>query len=549
MSCCKKDCSNNVLCNIIQNNIYFDLFLIGIICQFVILLAIIIDFYVSRNEYIWFNSRILTIKKIIKENYDNYKIYQTFKNTDYYQALNYSYYDLLKNSSKSECGENLKECGILDTYGNKLCLYKDYPCPINEIIVDLKEKRNEYINKGYNEFYYYLLKKNINYSFYYTNTSYDKQIISSLFYVDEYNINIPNRFIGSHNFVFDIDAFEQKYEYKTENVTTSNLNSTNTNNITDNNVNITDNNVNITDNNDIIKNDKELNYTIDIKGGEDKNMIIWSNASETKFKLMQASRLEEYIDKKLNKSDNNNDTNYTQIFYNIYIKNFVGFENAEQMDIFNNTDFTIYKNIFPHNIRLFLVMFFEVLLVIFVIIYIRKLMEDKEKGDNNVCKIYENFIITFGMSIYFCSFLYFYSYFIVSCYKLNKNNKFSELKKIKADKYIEEFISDFISRYNKRVLIAFSILFFTLSFICYLILLCQNIIKVKNKIIDNKSTLRPKRRNIKNKKESNSTIKNDQSSMRGFIKYSRERQKNEKKDSCLKRVIKCDIFKNPSNNT
>ena len=527
MSCC----CNNLLCKIIKNknNLYFVYFFIGAICQFVTLLVLTIDFYVSRDEYIWFCSKILTIKKMVKDNYDNYKIYQLILSGDYYQPLKYSYYDLLKNSSKNECDENLKQCGILDTYGNKLCLYKDYPCPINEIITDLDEKKEEYDANGYiKAYYYHLLKKNSTYSFYFKNTSYDKQIIHTLFYAYPPNINLPYRFIGSHNFVFDIDAFEQKYEYKIENI----------NNVT-----------NATNNNETIKNVDDLNYTITIEGEEDENDTIWSNISQTKIKLMQSSGLKKYIDNELNKADNNNDKNYTQIFYNIYIKNFVGFENAEQMDIFNNTDFTIYKNIFPHNIRLFLVMFFEVLLVIFVIIYIRKLMEDKEKGDNNVCKIYENFIITFGMSIYFCSFLYFYSYFIVSCYKLNKNNKFSELKKIKADKYIEEFISDFISRYNKRVLIAFSILFFTLSFICYLILLCQNIIKVKNKIIDDESTLRQKRRNIKNKKESNSTIKNDQSSMRGFIKYSRERQKKEKKDSCLKRVIKCDIFKNPSNNT
>ena len=179
MSCC----SNNLLCKIIKNknNLYFVYFFIGAICQFVTLLVLTIDFYVSRDEYIWFCSKILTIKKMVKDNYDNYKIYQYIHNGDEYRALKYSYYDLLKNSSKNECDENLKQCGILDTYGNKLCLYKDYPCPINEIITDLDEKEEEYDANGYiKAYYYHLLKKNSTYSFYFKNTSYDKQIIHTL---------------------------------------------------------------------------------------------------------------------------------------------------------------------------------------------------------------------------------------------------------------------------------------------------------------------------------------------------------------------------------
>ena len=484
MSCCKNYCCNE-LCNIIKNHKYFVIFLIGAIFQFIILLTITIDFYVSRNEYIWFCSKILTIKKIIKDNYDNYKIYQTFNNSNYYQGLKYSYYDLLKNSSKNECGENLKQCGILDTYGNKLCLYKDYPCPINEIIIDLKEKSNEYINKGYKNISYYLLKKNYNYSFYYTNTSYDKQIISTLFYAYPDNINYPYRFIGSHNFVFDIDAFEQKYEYKTENIS---INS-NTINLT-----IIINITNMTNNNESIKNVDELKYTIDIEGEEDENDEIWYNVTDTKTKIEHRSGLRNYIEKELNKSDNNNDKNYTQIFSNIYIKNFVGFENAEQMDIFKNTDFTIYKSIFPHNISLFLIIVPEFLFIIVIIIYIRKLVEDEEEKDN-ICKKLENFIIISGINSYCLILIYFSIYFMVSCYKLNKNNKFSELKKIKADKYIEEFINEFISKYNSKGLITCSILFFLLSLICYIISIIFYIKKIKEKI----ETIKPQNEDNKQK--------------------------------------------------
>ena len=539
MSCCKRINFINVLYNVIKNNIYFDIFFIGVICQFSILLAITIDFYQSRDGFIWFCSKILTIKKIIKDNYDNYKIYQTFKDFYVYHALKYSYYDLLKNSSKNECGENLKQCGILDTYGNKLCLYKDYPCPINEIIIDLKEKSNEYKNKGYKNINYYPLKKNNNYSIYYTNTSYDMKIINTLFYANPPEINIPYRFIGSHNFIFDTDAFEQKYEYKNRNITI-NSSSTNVDNITDN---VT----NTTNNNETIKNVDELNYTIEIDGEENENELIWSDVSEIKIRLMQSSGLEDYIDNELNKTDNNNDKNYTQIFNNIYIKNFVGFENPEQMDIFKNTDFTIYKSIFPHNIRLLLVIVSEVLLVIIIIIYIRKLVEDEEKdndNDNNICKKFENFIIIFGISIYCLIFLYFYTYFIFSCYELNKNNKFSELKEIKADKYIEEFINEFISKFKKKRLICCSILFFSLSLVFYIISIVLYINKIKEKI----KVKEPQNDNSEEKRIPYQDTQIDNSSQSSSRELERRNNQNKnsnikKEDNCFKRILKCDIFK------
>ena len=538
MSCC----SNNLLCKIIKNknNQYFVYFFIGAICQFVTLLVLTIDFYVSRDEYIWFCSKILTIKKMVKDNYDNYKIYQLILSGDYYQPLKYSYYDLLKNSSKNECDENLKQCGILDTYGNKLCLYKDYPCPINEIITDLKEKKEEYNANGYIEvFYYHLLKKNSTYFFYIKNTSYDKQIIHTLFYAYPPNINLPYRFIGSHNFVFDIDAFEQKYEYKIENI----------NNVT-----------NATNNNETIKNVDDLNYTITIEGEEDENDTIWSNISQTKIKLMQSSGLKKYIDNELNKADNNNDKNYTQIFYNIYIKNFVGFENAEQMDIFKNADFTIYKSIFPHNIKILLVIVSEVLLVIFVIIYIRKLVEDEEESDNSICKEFEIFIIICGLSIYSLIFLYFFIYFINSLvYKLNNNNKFSELTKIKADKYIEEFIKEFLSKYNKKGLICCSITLFSLSLICYIIsiFLYMKVIKIKTKVNVSQNDYSKEKNipytniNINNieKIQINNNSSQLTSSQRSNRELNNSRNKKNRipnikiEDNCLKRILKCDIFK------
>ena len=529
--------------NIINKYKYFFILLVGFIFQFSILLTITIYLYSTRNKYIWFNSKILSIKNILKDNYMPYKIFQEFDEEEihYYHALKFSYYDLLKNSTKDNCSKDLKQCGILDTYGNKLCLYKDYPCPINEIKTDLESKYVEYNKKGYRDRVYHLLKKEINgsiYSFYYKNTSINNNIITSLLYTEK-----NPTFIGAQNFIFDSNAFEKKYNYKIKNL---NL----TFQIFDNNINqLIFNNKNIDD----------LNLTTKIQGFENE-ILNWSDVSETKVYLLKTSNLEKYIDDKI--YDNNNiDTNYTKIFDKIYIKNFVGFEDSEQMDKFYNTNFEIYKKIFPYNIRLGVVILSEILIFIFVVIYIRKLFEDeederkqkkreeikkrngkkdteknkitnkeeekekssedeknkitneeeeekeeksnedeknkianeeeeeKEKSNEdenkNTCKKYENFLIIWGISIYSFSFLYFFIQFSASLYELNKNNKFSYLKTIKADKHIEDFIKEFLKIYNKKGLISCCILFFSISFICYLLALLFYIEKLNKEKIEN----------------------------------------------------------------
>ena len=196
-------------CEILKENDFFIHYMISVIIEFIIFLGLIIYYFASRNEFIWFNSKIMTIEGILNYNYENYKIYLSFKDYDYYNALNYSYYDLLKNSSKDKCPENLKQCGILDTYGNKLCLNKDIPCPINDLVLDKTSKKLEYNEKGYQQIYYKILRKYEGYSFYYKNTSINNRIISSLLYLD-----FEPRLFDNHNFILDLEAYEMKYNYE-----------------------------------------------------------------------------------------------------------------------------------------------------------------------------------------------------------------------------------------------------------------------------------------------------------------------------------------------
>ena len=433
---------------IFKKYIYYDFFLVSILIQIGVLLFLTIYYYASRYQYIWFNSKILTINNIVEENYNNYKIYQDFNSYYYYTALNFSYYDLLKNSSKDKCAENLKQCGILDTYGNKLCLYKDYPCPVNEVIVDFTYELKKYIEKGYKYVNYRLLRFDNGYTLYFSNTSYDKNIISSLIYA-----KFTPRLIDSHNFIFDTNAYEIKYDYKKAN---SYINK---------NQNIA-NNTNQTYVQNLLKTEI-LDFTKIIKGEEEVDF--WYEVKETNSKLEQTPKLKDYINSKLN-IKNDEDKNYIKIFDNIYFKNFIGFNNAEEMDTFKNTDFTIYKNIFPDNSKIFLIMFFEILLFLFSLIYMRKLYEDEVEGENNDCKKNEIYILLCGMSIYSLSFIIIFIFFIRYGFNLLNLGKYYDLKQLKCDNIIKDFINEFIENMSiKRIILIFLILFWLISLIFYIL--------------------------------------------------------------------------------
>ena len=93
-----------------------------------------------KNDWIhkiWIGSKILTIDKILKDN--NYNLYPLLS-IEPEIRYNYSYEYLLKHSRKN-CEENYKKCGILDTYGNIMCIPEKDACLINDIIVNMPFKR------------------------------------------------------------------------------------------------------------------------------------------------------------------------------------------------------------------------------------------------------------------------------------------------------------------------------------------------------------------------------------------------------------------------
>ena len=146
---------------------------------FFILLEYIIIEIIDKDNIIWISSKIKTFNNILGDNEFNYPILNFTQNISAIY-LHYNYIYLLNHSTNNICENGFKKCGILDTYGNIMCLENNLPCPINEIIIDNKEKEKEYINKGF-----YSLKLNEIKNLYYTNNSIDKEIMIELKYSEE----------------------------------------------------------------------------------------------------------------------------------------------------------------------------------------------------------------------------------------------------------------------------------------------------------------------------------------------------------------------------
>ena len=107
----------------------------------------------------------------------NNKIHKYSKNINKLPYINY--FNLNKTESTKPCEKGYKECGILDTLGNKLCIYeKDY-CPINYIeIVDSNKKLNyKFTTKS-------ILLSNSNKTLHYSNNNTKGNIVNEFIVLD-----------------------------------------------------------------------------------------------------------------------------------------------------------------------------------------------------------------------------------------------------------------------------------------------------------------------------------------------------------------------------
>ena len=85
-------------------------------------------------EYVFYLSKILTVKSIVRNNH-NSQILLIFSSSGEPSGLEVNYRNLLKLYKNNKCEENYRPCGILDTYGNLLCIDEYLECPINKMKV------------------------------------------------------------------------------------------------------------------------------------------------------------------------------------------------------------------------------------------------------------------------------------------------------------------------------------------------------------------------------------------------------------------------------
>ena len=117
---------------------------------------------------------------------------------DYFNLLNLSV------SSNEECPSDLKQCGLLDTMNNKMCIDKDKECPINMIIMkNTSEPPTEY-NYTF---------KNVSFDdgsyLFYTNEAIDQHIIGNITVNDGDLCINPNDFF-TNNEKYILEKYDEK---------------------------------------------------------------------------------------------------------------------------------------------------------------------------------------------------------------------------------------------------------------------------------------------------------------------------------------------------
>ena len=402
-----------------------------LLAAIILLLVFGVKYVLSeRKKLVWMGSKIYTINNILKDNRNNiYPITEIISiNETKTLDLNYDY--LLKHSNGSFCENNYKMCGILDTYGNIMCLKNEESCPINEIIVDFIGKHNEYLANGYHSVNLSELPEN--YILYYTNKSTDKEIITNLILSED-----NPRYISIQNFIFDTKIFDKygkggsssnSYYYGGDGGSSSSGG--------------------------------------DGGGGIGNGGGYWRNLEELVFGNKETTK---YIYKKMNESKNI-DKYYKKIDNsNLYSKNYIGFENYEQMNSFINIDLHhLYFRLFPNNPSIFFTIFCIIFLIILIIFSIMRFCYIDKPGDtsDSCCVLISKLTVAI---IYLTMWSGYFTYLIYIYFKIHKNDKFDIIKNINTDDFIKDFIKEIRERIKDKNRVLIEIILFSISMLFFIL--------------------------------------------------------------------------------
>ena len=386
---------------------------------------------------VWICSKILTLKNIIKLN-----------NVDLYPILNISiddvitkyqlnYESLLKHSGK-DCEINYKKCGILDSLGNIMCIPNNEECPINDIIIDLQSEQEKYFAQGYKAGYISIIDSDK--YLYYTNNKTENPIVVKL-----YNSSEFPTFINENNFIFDEDSYYEYREYCL-----------------------------IYPDHDICND--YFDYGYDPPDYDDYHYDYLLNKNNTKFKKgLRKRNLQEifykdnyttaYIKKRFNETINK-DSTYRNISDNIYVGNYIGFNNTDDLKEFNNFDlYFLYFTFFPNANYIACCYITVIPCLIALIVYLSKLI-------NKNCFCGENDFGGFFCSlrvIYFFVYTGFFGYILNDYIDIYKDNKAYNLIKIKADPFLGDLLEEIHGRHLEYGLMLTLFISFLCSFPLYIL--------------------------------------------------------------------------------
>ena len=382
----------------------------------------------SMDHKLWIGCKILTVKNFIKINNEELYPILNFNPDGTSNEYEQNYKSLLKHSRR-ECGANYKKCGILDTYKNIMCIPKEDDCPINNMIVDLISKSNEYISKGYE--YVHIENFPEDYALYYTNKEIDKEIIVKYIFSEE----IP-KYINQDNFIFDNETYDSHYSYGDSDY----------------------------DDDDGYR--YEYGYDDDDDdgyggwGGGDWDFGDGGGGFRNLDDLIYGDSLvDSYIRNKFNE-EINIDKSFKKIYDNFYIGSYIGFKDNTDLNNFNEMDLhESYFTAFP-NYTADVFCYFSLIAMICLSIFsfCRFFYEDDSyRSSNNCCVCTVKIII---IIIYASFFIGYYSYCLYEYFNIYKNRNPEDLKKIRADYFLENLLDEIYNRHlNVNYIISIIILF------------------------------------------------------------------------------------------
>ena len=326
--------------------------------------------------------------------------------------------------SKETCEHNYKKCGILDTLGNVMCVPENDECPINEIIVDSYNKKNEYISRGYKAITLYYLSTY--YHIYYTNKAIDKEIITKLDFFE-----FPPKYITEDNFIFDEENKNMCFG------------------------------LNSSDDSRYYDDDDDYDWDDDRLRNLDNDLYA---TEECTTAIKGHFESEENIDK-----------SFKNVFKNLYVGNYIGFKDYSSMDKFMNIDlYYLYFHSFPDDGVIICCYF--LLLPIFIITILPLIICCRRDPDDNCCccnLIMYNIIITI---IYLPIFIGFFIYIIDSYCEIYNKSNLGYITQIKADEFITDLIAEVKEKHQSILYHIIIIFLFSISMAIFPLTMIFNLI-------------------------------------------------------------------------